>query len=83
LNFFMVRRSDGWRLSCEYNYDLYDGETISLLIGQFRNLLVEIAKDPNRRLSEFPFPADVGDPLPPLVPHTRLDQREASSPAKA
>ncbi len=83
LNFFMVRRSDGWRLSCEYNYDLYDGETISLLIGQLRNLLVEIAKNPNRRISEFPFPADVGEALPPLVPHTHLDSNQSASPARA
>jgi hypothetical protein len=79
----MVRRSDGWRLSCEYNYDLYEGETISLLIGQMRNLLVEIAKNPDRRISEFPFPTDVGERLPPLVPHTRLDARQTASPTRA
>jgi len=70
LNFFMVRRSDGWRLSCEYNCDMYEAVAINRMIGQLRHLLEQIVTNPNRGLSEFRFPDDVGDPLPPFVPHS-------------
>lgn len=80
LNFFMVQRTDGWRLSCEYNCTLYDAATVNRLIGQLRNLFQQIAENPDRRLSEFAFPQDVGDPLPPFVPNSR---RESSSQPKA
>ena len=73
LNFFMVQRSDGWRLSCEYNCTLYDATTVNRLIGQLRHLFQQIAANSNRRISEFAFPQDVGDPLPPFVPHSRLE----------
>lgn len=55
LNFFMVRRSDGWRLSCEYNSDLYEPETINRLIFQMQGILQQAAGNPNRRISEFSF----------------------------
>ena len=70
LNFFMVERAEGWRLSCEFNYDLYDAASINRLLGQLRVLFEEIARDPNRRISDFPFPQNVGEPLPAFVPRT-------------
>src|ERR1700677_380219 len=80
LNFFMVERADGWRLSCEYNYDLYEAESVNRMIGQFRNLLEEIARNPHRRLSEFPFPDNVGEPIPTMAPRTRITS--AAPPSK-
>jgi Condensation domain len=71
LNFFMVERSDGWRLSCEYNCDLYDPASVSRMLGQLRNLFEEIVANPDRRISEFSFPESVGDPLPNFVPQPR------------
>ena len=68
LNFFMVQRADGWRLSCEYNYDLYNAESVNRMIGQLRNLFEEIARNPQRRLSEFPFPEEAGEPIPSGAP---------------
>jgi hypothetical protein len=68
LNFFMVQRSDGWRLSCEYACDLYEAATVNRMIGQLRHLLTEIATIPDRKISEFQFPEDAGDPLPAFVP---------------
>ena len=68
LNFFMVQRSDGWRLSCEYNCDMYEAVAVNRMIGQLRHLLEQIVANPNRKLSELQFPDDVGDPLPPFVP---------------
>jgi Condensation domain len=70
LNFFMVQRSDGWRLSCEYDCDLYDAVTVNRMIGQLRHLLVEISANPDRKISEFQFPEDAGDPLPAFVPRS-------------
>ncbi|MFX1802641.1 condensation domain-containing protein [Paraburkholderia sp. A1RO-5] len=39
LNFFMVRRPDGWRISCEGDTDLYDVETIDGHIAKWREVL--------------------------------------------
>jgi non-ribosomal peptide synthetase component F len=77
LNFFMVQRSDGWRLSCEYDCDMYEAATVNRMIGQFRDLFVQIAANPNRKLSEFQFADDAGDPLPAFVPRANA----ASPPA--
>ena len=56
LHVFLVSRNEGWRLACEYNTDLYEAATITRLLGDFRALLEEITKDPNRALSKFPLP---------------------------
>jgi Condensation domain len=79
LNFFMVQRSDGWRLSCEYNCDLYDPASVSRMLGQLRNLFEELVTDPTRRISEFSFPEDAGDPLPNLAPQPRRIGEAAQS----
>jgi hypothetical protein len=73
LNFFMVERSDGWRLSCEYDCDMYDAVHVNRMIGQLRHLLTEIAENPNRKISEFDFPEDAGDPLPLFVPQSSFN----------
>jgi hypothetical protein len=79
LNFFMVQRSDGWRLSCEYDCELYEPMTVNRMIGQLRNLLQEIAANPQRKLSEFTFPANIGDALPPFVPRRASDHPSQST----
>lgn len=53
LNVFLVLRNEGWRLACEYNTDLYDAATITRLLGDFKGLLEDIVRDPNRPVSEF------------------------------
>ena len=72
LNFFMVQRSDGWRLSCEYNYDLYESESVNRMLGQLRHLFEQIIGDPDRHLSQFSLPEGAGHPLPKFVPRSRL-----------
>jgi hypothetical protein len=72
LNFFMVQRSDGWRLSCEYDCDMYEAANVNRMIGQLRHLFVQIAANPNRKISEFQFPVDAGDPLPAFVPRANV-----------
>jgi thioesterase domain-containing protein len=39
LNFFMVRRPEGWRISCEGDTDLYDIETIDRHLANWRAVL--------------------------------------------
>jgi non-ribosomal peptide synthetase component F/thioesterase domain-containing protein len=55
LNVFLVLRSDGWRLSCEYKTDLYEASTITRLLGDYKTMLELIAENPERHVSEFPL----------------------------
>ncbi|HEY1611771.1 MAG TPA: condensation domain-containing protein [Paraburkholderia sp.] len=48
LNFFMVRRADGWRISCEGDTDLYDVETIDLHLAKWREVLETVEVAPQR-----------------------------------
>jgi len=83
LNFFMVQRADGWRLSCEYDCDMYEAANVNRMIGQLRHLFVQIAAKPNRKISDFQFPADAGDPLPAFVPcaHSAMQSAKNVLPA--
>lgn len=53
LNFFMVERPDGWRLSCQYNLDQFDGTSAERLIGYVQSVLESALTDPQKRLSEL------------------------------
>jgi len=53
LNFFMVEREAGWRLSLEYRVPKYSEDCAKRLHNRFHHLLNAIAQNPNRRLSEL------------------------------
>ena len=53
LNFFMIQREAGWRLSLDYNTSLYQSTTAEGMLACFREVLEAIVGNPNRRLSEF------------------------------
>jgi non-ribosomal peptide synthetase component F/thioesterase domain-containing protein len=53
LNFFMVERPDGWRASCQYNVDQFDGATAERLLGQLQNALASAADHAQQRISEL------------------------------
>ena len=53
LNFFMVERPEGWRLSLEYNTDLYSTEMAERTLGQFRQLMEEVIANPEQAVSQF------------------------------
>ena len=53
LNFILVERDEGWRISCEYKTDLFDRETIRAILGEYETILSAIAADPNQRLSKL------------------------------
>jgi len=65
LNFFMVERTDGWRFSCQYNTDQFDGATAERLLDYVRTVLESAVADPARRLSELNLgePAEAADLL--------------------
>jgi non-ribosomal peptide synthetase component F len=52
LNFFLVERAEGWRLSLEYSSDLYSAETAGRLIDGFDSVLRMIVSSPDIKLSE-------------------------------
>ena len=55
LNFFMVERPDGWRLSCEYNTGLYLQTSIERLLRHFVNVLSSISADPTLPIAAIPI----------------------------
>jgi non-ribosomal peptide synthetase component F/thioesterase domain-containing protein len=60
LNFFLVEREEGWRLSLEYNVNLYREATAKRLIDSFQQLLGEIPSSQDRLISELCPPDDPG-----------------------
>ena len=72
LNFFIVEREAGWRLSVEYNTDLYSESTVRQMLAHFRELLEAIASNPHRRLSEFPLSGDAQLPRRASAPPADL-----------
>ena len=55
LNFFMVERPEGWRLSCEYNAGLYLQASIERLLRHFVNILSAISADPMLPVASIPI----------------------------
>jgi len=55
LNFFMIERPEGWRISCEYNTDLFEQATAERLIGHFRNLMQSVIAAPDERVAALPI----------------------------
>lgn len=53
LNVFLVERADGWRLSCEYNTDLFEQATAERILEEYRALLEEVIEHPEKKISEF------------------------------
>jgi amino acid adenylation domain-containing protein len=58
LNFFMVERPDGWRLSCEYNTDLFEDATAEGIVERFALLLRSVAAEPEQHVSRIPLVRD-------------------------
>lgn len=46
LNFFMVERAEGWRISCEYNADIYTAEDTDGLLEAWRSAMERAATRP-------------------------------------
>ncbi len=50
LNFYMIARDEGWRMSCEADATLYTPETAQALVEKWRRCLEELVTSPNSRL---------------------------------
>lgn len=55
LNFFLVEREAGWRLSLEYKTALYSQETAESLLQHFNEILSVFAAKSEQALSEIPL----------------------------
>ncbi|HVR96549.1 MAG TPA: non-ribosomal peptide synthase/polyketide synthase, partial [Thermoanaerobaculia bacterium] len=58
LTLSLQERDDGWAGALEYNTDLFDGTTMTRLLGHFEHLLAAVLEDPERRLSQLPWGSD-------------------------
>ncbi len=52
LNFFMIGRDEGWRLSCEADASLYDQATATALLGIWRTCLEALATAPDGPIAD-------------------------------
>lgn len=70
LNFYMIFRDEGWRLSCEADGGLYEAATAERLVEAWRHCLDALIRSPDRRLAEVGGSPD-GAPLAPVpAPHS-------------
>ncbi|HEY2785183.1 MAG TPA: condensation domain-containing protein, partial [Fimbriiglobus sp.] len=74
LYFFMVERPEGWRLSCEYNTDLYERESVRKMIDHYRAILEGIATDAARPISALPWATSASPSSNPQLLITRQDE---------
>jgi amino acid adenylation domain-containing protein len=58
LNFFMVERPEGWRVSCEFNTDLYRRWTVERMLDRFVGLLRAVTLEAARPISALPLMSD-------------------------
>ena len=68
LNFFLVEREAGWRLSLEYKTHLYSAATANALLDNFKRVLEAAAQTPRNKLSDLlleNLPAHLQSPVRP------------------
>ncbi|CAN7434188.1 condensation domain-containing protein [Bosea sp. LjRoot237] len=73
LNFILVEREEGWRLTCEYHRDLYDEATASELAAQFESLAEALVANPTAKLprpapTSLPIASPLWLPATPVAP---------------
>jgi thioesterase domain-containing protein len=54
LNFYMIGRDEGWRLSCEADADLYEPDTVQRLLEAWRLCFEALATSADGRLADCP-----------------------------
>ncbi len=55
LNFFMVGRPDGWRMTLEYNSDLFTNETAERLLSNWTAIYAAVLANPDAPLNDVPY----------------------------
>ena len=86
LNFFLVEREVGWRLSLEYRTGLYTESTAESLLQHFQEVLLQVADAPDRRISALVLSATEeltkrmkGDPAFSIPASPALEEESAAS----
>lgn len=67
LNFQMIRRQDGWRMSLEYNADLFERSTAQDLLDLWRATFETCLASPELTFDKLPQPAARNLPPPPAA----------------
>jgi len=62
LNFFMVERSDGWRLSIEYNRNLYKRGSAQIMLDDFCGMLEQLSRGFDISISQLRLQGGVHAP---------------------
>jgi thioesterase domain-containing protein len=78
LNFFLVWRDEGWRMSCDADIDLYDEATVTELLDGWRTCLEALVTSPDQRLADCPAIADI--PTRAKTKPSEAPSTEASGP---
>lgn len=64
LNFILVEREEGWRLTCEYHRDLYDEATAAALVAQYERIAEAVVDAPADKLPRAPVQPAAPPPRP-------------------
>jgi len=75
LNFIMIGRPSGWRMSVEYNTDLFDAGTAHELLRMWQETYEYALRDPEAVLGSLPAPS--GSRRSQMAPPGGLDRLEA------
>ncbi len=59
LNFFMIGRDEGWRMSCEADANLYDPATAQSLLEEWRRCLEGLVTSSDTRLVDLAAPSGI------------------------
>lgn len=78
LNFFLIWRDEGWRMSCEADHDLYDEATVKELLDGWRICLEALVTSPDQRLADCPAIAAL--PTRAKIKPIRAPSTEAGGP---
>ena len=80
LQVFLIERPEGWRLSCEYDVELYDEETGRTIIEAMQAAFAAIVRNPSLTIADIPLetkPAEVRANRTICAPASLSQQRYA------
>ncbi|MES2713133.1 MAG: condensation domain-containing protein [Pseudomonadota bacterium] len=84
LDLYLVERSVGWRVQCEFDPDLFEHETVEWLLRSYLGVLEATAARMTQRLSELPFTPRPGAAASlPAAPLTVAPQPTPAVPAES
>ena len=82
LNFFMIGRDEGWRMSCEADANLYDPATAQSLLEEWRRCLEGLVTSSDTRLVDLAeHDLDPHGPAPAAARRPHLRRQAALGPA--